>query len=276
MFKWRFWVACFLFAEQTAQAIPLDTIGTFCGTFPSQCQKGTMALMAARGSGTNVEYIFEVDPTTGAIPVSGTVTTINPSVGATGAAVPASGTYIAGNDGGNLRGVIVDSSGRQIVTGSGAAGTAATGVLTVQGIASMTPLLVNGSGVTQPVSGTVTANQGGAPWSVTISSSAMSSGRTYADSARNAYASVNVTTGAWVELIASTAATINCLTLFDSSGQTLELGTGAAASETRKLIIPPGGHDGCIPLAIPASTRVAIRAVSGTASTGEIDLTGLN
>lgn len=101
-------------------------------------------------------------------------------------------------------------------------------------------------------------------------------GKTYADSARNAYASVNVTTGAWVQLIASTAATCNALAVFDSSGQTLELGTGAALSETRKLIIPPGGVDGMVPLLIPAGTRVSIRAVSGTANTGEIDITLLN
>jgi hypothetical protein len=42
----------------------------------------------------------------------------------------------------------------------GTAGTASSDVLTVQGIASMTPLKVDGSGVTQPVSGTVTANAG--------------------------------------------------------------------------------------------------------------------
>lgn len=40
----------------------------------------------------------------------------------------------------------------------GTAGTASTDVLTVQGIASMTALKVDGSGVTQPVSGTVTTN----------------------------------------------------------------------------------------------------------------------
>lgn len=40
----------------------------------------------------------------------------------------------------------------------GTAGTASTDVITVQGIASMTALKVDGSGVTQPVSGTVTAN----------------------------------------------------------------------------------------------------------------------
>jgi hypothetical protein len=40
----------------------------------------------------------------------------------------------------------------------GTAGTASTDVISVQGIASMTALVVDGSGVTQPVSGTVTAN----------------------------------------------------------------------------------------------------------------------
>lgn len=95
----------------------------------------------------------------------------------------------------------------------------------------------------------------------------------YADSVRNDYSSVNVTTGAWVQLIASTAALSYGLYLFDSSGQTLELGTGAAASETRKLIIPPGGLDGFVPLSIPAGTRVSIRAISATANAGEIDIT---
>lgn len=42
----------------------------------------------------------------------------------------------------------------------GTAGSASTDVLTVQGIASMTALKVDGSAVTQPVSGTVTANIG--------------------------------------------------------------------------------------------------------------------
>jgi hypothetical protein len=42
----------------------------------------------------------------------------------------------------------------------GTAGSASTDVLTVQGIASMTALKVDGSAVTQPVSGTVTANAG--------------------------------------------------------------------------------------------------------------------
>lgn len=99
-------------------------------------------------------------------------------------------------------------------------------------------------------------------------------GRAYADSVRNAYASTAVTTGAWVQLIASTAAVINSITIFDSCGQTLELGTGAAASETRKLIIPPGGIEGMVGLAIPAATRVSVRAISATCSSGELNVTG--
>lgn len=98
----------------------------------------------------------------------------------------------------------------------------------------------------------------------------------YVTSVRNAYASTNVTTGAWVELIASTSAAISRLHIFDSCGQTLELGTGAAASETRVLIIPPGGFDAPVDLAIAASTRVSIRAISANCTTGEIDITGLN
>lgn len=102
-------------------------------------------------------------------------------------------------------------------------------------------------------------------------------GRAYADSVRYTYVTAPVTTAAWVQMIASTAAVINCLFIFDSSGQTLMLGTGAALSETIKLIITPGGLDGCVPLAIPAGTRVSLKALSATTGAiGEFDLTGLN
>lgn len=379
-----------------ASAVPLSTIGSFCGLFPDQCRKGTESLLAARGIGTNAYYVMEVDPTTGALPVNvtgGTITATFASVGPTGSAVPAQADYTGLNNGGTLIGAVGDSSGRTVVAGAGvagtpaggvvsvqgvtsmtpllvngtgASGTPATGVLTVQGIGSMTPLLVNGSGSTQPVSGTVAVsnlpatvdtNSGAAGAStlrvvtatrsenvatplaaqlsngssaiaygsgadgtgvirttlstraesvstplaaqlsngtsaisygtgvagtgvirvVNASDSSPGGGRAFADSVRYAYSSGAVSTVTWVQLIASTAAKINCIQLFDSSGQTLELGTGAAASETRVLIIPPGGLDACVPLAIAASTRISIRALSATTGAiGEIDLTGFN
>ncbi len=101
-------------------------------------------------------------------------------------------------------------------------------------------------------------------------------GKAYADSVRYTYVTAAVTTAAWTQLIASTAADINCLFLFDSSGQTLMLGTGGAGSETVKLLIPPGGLDGPVPLRIPSGTRVAIKALSATTGAiGEINITGL-
>lgn len=101
-------------------------------------------------------------------------------------------------------------------------------------------------------------------------------GRVYADSARNVYSSVNVTTAAWTQLIASTSATINAFMLFDSSGQTLELGVGGSGSETRLCIIPPGGFAGAIPITIPSGSRLSVKAISGTADVGEINFTGLS
>ncbi len=201
----RFLLLILLGIAPPSWAVPLQTIGTFCGLFPDQCRKGTESLMAVRGSGTDAYYVLEADPTTGALPVNvtgGSIIVTNAAVGPTGSPVPLSADYQGLNNGGTFIGAIGDSSGRTIVAGAGTAGSAtggvltvqgvasmtplltagtgtagsaATGVLTVQGITSMTPILVNGSGSTQPVSGTVTANQGTAnatPWTMTGSGSA--------------------------------------------------------------------------------------------------------
>lgn len=86
---------------------------------------------------------------------------------------------------------------------------------------------------------------------------------------RNDYSSVNVTTTAYVELIASTPNDYQEIEIFDSSGQTLKLAFGAASSEVDKILIFPGGN-GRVKLNVPASTRISIRAVSATASVGEV------
>jgi hypothetical protein len=70
-------------------------------------------------------------------------TAANWAIGATGSSVPANAQYTGLNNGGNSIGWIGDSSGRGIVVGAGTAGTASGGVLTVQGVASMTPFLAN-------------------------------------------------------------------------------------------------------------------------------------
>jgi len=105
---------------------------------------------------------------TNPLPVSGTVavSSVAGSVAVTGtffqATQPVSGTVTANAGTGTFA---VSAASLPLPTGAstaakqpalGTAGTASADVLTVQGIASMTALKVDGSAVTQPVSGTVT------------------------------------------------------------------------------------------------------------------------
>lgn len=122
------------------------------------------------------------------------------------------------------------------------------------------------------VSGTVstTAPVGGATESTLLDVKSNTTKLDYVNRVRLVYSVTNVTTGAWVELLASVGAVaVKEIEIFDSSGETLELGVGAAASEVSKAYVVPGGN-GRIPLQITAGTRLAIQAVSATANSGEI------
>ena len=95
--------------------------------------------------------------------------------------------------------------------------------------------------------------------------------KTVTEFVRNDYSSTSVTTGAYVQLIASTTADVSKLRIFDSSGQTLKLATGAAASETDLCLVFPGGNEE-IEVNIPSGTRISIQAVSADATSGEISI----
>lgn len=85
------------------------------------------------------------------------------------------------------------------------------------------------------------------------------------------YSSTNVTTGTWVTLTTSMNTDASEMEIFDSSGQTLRIGFGSPGSEVTKFYVIPGGN-GRIPVRVQYGTRVAIRAISGTATGGEIDV----
>lgn len=198
----------------------------------------------------------------------------------------------------------------------GTAGTASADVITVQGIASMVALKVDGSAVTQPVSGTVTANQGGTwtvqpgntanttPWLVTLNQGGNSATVTASNALKvdgsavtqpvsiaslpagggrstvllytNNYASVNVTTSAYVQVVASTTGDINRLYIADTSGSAIILAVGGAGSEVDKLYIGPGGNEAPYELNIPSGSRIAIKALDVNATSGRIILTALS
>jgi hypothetical protein len=54
-----------------------------------------------------------------------------------------------------------------------------------------------------------------------------------------------------------------------SNGEPCYLAFGASSSEVNKLVIIPGGN-GLIDFVIPASTRLSLKAVSTTLSTGTL------
>lgn len=112
-----------------------NTIGAITGTGTAGTPAGGILSIQGVSSGT-------------AVTVTGTVTATNPSVGATGSTIPVDATYIGGLNGGNLIGLNADSSGRMIVAGAGTAGSAAGGVLTVQGSSSGTAIPVSTSAST--------------------------------------------------------------------------------------------------------------------------------
>lgn len=83
---------------------------------------------------------------------------------------------------------------------------------------------------------------------------------------QNLYGSTNITTAAYTQLIASTTSATNFLDIFDSSGQAMILATGAGGSEVILAYVAPGGDT--IRVQIPASTRIAYKALSANATTG--------
>lgn len=88
---------------------------------------------------------------------------------------------------------------------------------------------------------------------------------------RNDYTTSPVTTGAYVQLIASMPAAVKEVEIFDSSGETLVLAIGGAGSEVNKVYVFPGGN-GRIPLQIAAAARLSVKAISNNASSGELTI----
>lgn len=317
---------------------------------------------------------------------SGSVTATNSANGATGAAVPTDATMVGGSDSGTLRAIKVSATGvvsvdgsavtqpvsasslplptgaatettlatlatestlstlnskvpsnltvtstRLLVDGSGvtqpvsasslplptgAATEATLSALNTKVTTTANGIKVDGSAVTQPVSGTVTANagtgsftvaqstatnlkaqaevyQGGtavgaaSPLQVSLANTAANStavkvdgsavtqpvaqaGRTKANTPTfNDYSSTNVTTSAYVQLVASTSSACTAVEIYNQCASSIYLATGATASEVNQLIIPPGGN-GLVPIAIAASTRIAVKAVDVSATSGSL------
>lgn len=122
---------------------------------------------------------------------------------------------------------------------------------------------------TQPVSGTVAVSSitNALPSGTNTIGYVKGAGLSKANTpVYNSYSSTSVTTSAYVQLIASTTSEADVVQIFDSSGQAMIIATGGAGSEVDQIYVPPGGTD--FNLYIAAGTRVSIKALTGTASSG--------
>lgn len=144
---------------------------------------------------------------------------------------------------------------------------AALGQTNMAGSMSVT-IASNQTAVPASQSGTWTVQPGNTanttPWLITQTGRSKANAPLYND-----YTSTAVTTSAYVQLVASTTSAANRIEIFDSSGEALFLAVGGSGSEVDQLLIYPGGN-GIVDIAIPASSRISIKAKTATASNGFI------
>lgn len=257
---------------------------------------GTFATQATLQAGSAIAGKFGIDQTT-----PGTTNLV--SIGTNGTVTANAGTnlntsLLALEAGGNLATIKTDVDNLNLAQGSTTAGQkgnlqlgAVTSGAPAYTTAQSSPLSLDAAGnlrVISTASGTTAVSMATAP--ALVASAAIIgkvgidqttpgttngvaiNGKTAANApARNDYTSTSVTTAAYTQLVASTSNATTEIEIFDSSGQTLALATGAAASEVIQIYIFPGGN-GRVPLTIAAGTRVSVKAISATASIGELDI----
>lgn len=81
------------------------------------------------------------------------------------------------------------------------------------------------------------------------------------------YSGTNVTTNAYVTLLNSTPYTVSKLLISDSSGQLVKIAYGLPGSEVDIFSCAVSGSI-VVPYYLPQGVRLAVKAISATASTG--------
>jgi len=101
-------------------------------------------------------------------------------------------------------------------------------------------------------------------------------GKSSVELIHNDHSSTAITTSAYVQLVASTSGDVNRWHIFDGSGEGLILATGSAASEVDIAYIPPGGLDSPLDLYVASGTRISVKALTGNTSSGDLIITALD
>lgn len=273
-------IAAAQFTVATAAAVP-ESVGLSLGW-----DGATHREMSVTTNGT-----VNVLPGNGTNPYSSTAITAAQTTVATATAVPETVSLALGWDGTTHREISVDTSGRQVITTTdlnyGAATANTVRVASMLGMGSAVVSATNPVNVV-PGNGTANYNSGAiAAAQFTVSTAAAvpetvglalgwdgtthreiavtstgainvsAGGLTTKDFLALDTSSTNITSAAYVQLIASSSAASTYVNIFNGSGSILELATGGSGSEVVVLVIPPGGVEAS--LSIAASTRISVR-----------------
>ena len=214
-------------------------------------QPGTGAVFDIEGTGvagTPAGGVLSIQGVSGGtpVPVSGSITATNPSVGTNNSAIPTSSTQVGGSDGTNLQAARVfdldSGAGSQFVLGVGLRKAASGG--SVELGTSTDPIRIDPTGTTtQPVYGTVTANAGTGNFTVVQSTASNLRSQTASES----------TTGAAVPSVASLIGA--------SDGTNIQ-------SLRSSTTTPAGTEQGLIVRNIPSGTQAVSGTVTANAGTG--------
>lgn len=283
----------------SAASLPLPTGASTAAKQPALGTAGAASSDVITVQGVTSMTALKVDGSGVTQPVSGTVTanvgTGTMTVAGTVTADAGTGTFAVSAASLPLPSGAATSAKQPLL---GTAGTAASDVLTVQGIASMTALKVDGSAVTQPVSGTVTANAGSGTMAVSAASLPLPTGAS--TSAKQAafaiagspsddllsvqgHASMTAlkVDGSAVTQPVSGTVTANAGTgTFDVSATALPLPTGASTAAKQPALGVAGtpsadlisvqGHAGMTPLVVDGSAATQPVSIAGTVATSAV------
>lgn len=203
------------------------------------------------GTPTGGVITVQGDPSGTPIPISGNITASNASVGTNDSSIPGFSTLIGGSDGTNLRSLRVfdldSGGGQQWILGVGLRKSAGGG--SVELGTSSDPIRIDPTGTTtQPVSGTVTANQGGTwtvqpgntanttPWLTTINQGGNSATVTGSNALKVDGSAVTQPVSGTVTVTQATASNLRAQLASESS-------TGSAIPSTAVMV---GGSDGSL------------------------------
>lgn len=217
------------------EGVASGTVVPISGTVTANAGSGTFAISGTVTANAGTGNFSIIPPLTG-VSGTGTAQAVNQAIVASCAFNSSLPTITTGNVGPQQ----CDTSGRQIMVGAGTAGSAAGGVVTVQGVASGTNLNV-AVGAALPAGGNTigAVTQASGPWTITPPLTGANSTGTAGAAAQSLVGSCNFTTSP-ATLTSGNVGPVNC----DSKGNQQVVGTGTAGAAAGGVLTVQGVASG--------------------------------